>query len=208
LNDLYELRNLVFVSLEYDKIINVNLFESTRLYNIHFSLLPKYKGMYTSTIPILNGESHSGVTLHEIDNGIDTGRIIDQISFPIQLKDVSRDLYHNYMKYGLELFEKNISHLINKRYNTRDQDNLNASYYSKKSLNYNCIEIDLCKTSFEIYNQIRAFIFPEYQLPEVKGLKICRVVLTKEKIRRSTFKMEKNEIIISGIDGFKIIGYI
>ena len=56
-------------------------FLNARLYNIHFSYLPAYKGMFTSALPIKNGEVDSGVTLHKIESGIDTGDIIDQIKF-------------------------------------------------------------------------------------------------------------------------------
>ena len=44
--------------------------------------------MYTSCLPILFNEKESGVTLHKIDRGIDTGDIIDQITFPILSSDV------------------------------------------------------------------------------------------------------------------------
>ena len=76
---------IFFISLEFDKIINTSLFKTTNLFNIHFSLLPRYKGMYTSILPILNGDKISGVTLHKIDRGIDTGDIIDKCSFRLIL---------------------------------------------------------------------------------------------------------------------------
>ena len=41
--------------------------------------------MYTSIWPIINGENYCGVTLHEIDSGIDTGDIIDQIKVKINI---------------------------------------------------------------------------------------------------------------------------
>ena len=75
LEDMYMRDDLIFISLEFDKIVNPDLFKDARLFNIHFSLLPSYKGMYTSAIPILNGEEMVGVTFHEIDKGIDTGNI-------------------------------------------------------------------------------------------------------------------------------------
>ncbi|MDP4206940.1 MAG: hypothetical protein Q8859_13210, partial [Bacteroidota bacterium] len=46
LEDIYNIPELIFFSLEFNKIINPNLFTSKKLFNIHFSLLPKYKGMY------------------------------------------------------------------------------------------------------------------------------------------------------------------
>ncbi|MCU7960856.1 MAG: hypothetical protein KZQ58_12860 [gamma proteobacterium symbiont of Bathyaustriella thionipta] len=80
LSNLYDIEDLIFISLEFDQIIDPGQFRTSQLYNIHFSKLPAYKGMYTSAWPILNGELESGVTLHRIDHGIDTGDIIDQHS--------------------------------------------------------------------------------------------------------------------------------
>jgi methionyl-tRNA formyltransferase len=53
LEEMYSITNLVFLSLEFDRIIIPNNFNSNKLFNIHFSLLPAYKGMYTSVTPIL-----------------------------------------------------------------------------------------------------------------------------------------------------------
>ena len=64
-------------------ILNIDKFFSKELFNFHFSLLPKYRGCHTNFFQIYNGEKISGVTLHKIDNGIDTGPIIDQLKFSI-----------------------------------------------------------------------------------------------------------------------------
>ena len=48
LNDLYKIKDLFFFSIEYEKIIDVNKFKSKNLFNIHFSLLPKYRGCHTN----------------------------------------------------------------------------------------------------------------------------------------------------------------
>ena len=67
LADLYEYKRLVFLSLEFDKIIRPERFKSTKLFNIHFSFLPKYRGMYTSIWPILNNEKETAcdTALHQ-----------------------------------------------------------------------------------------------------------------------------------------------
>ena len=49
LENLYHIKNLLFLSLEYSKIVKTTKFLTKKLFNIHFSLLPKYKGMYTIT---------------------------------------------------------------------------------------------------------------------------------------------------------------
>ena len=93
LQDIYEMEELLFLSLEFDRIIKPEKFKSTELYNIHFSMLPKYKGMFTSVLPILNNEEHTGVTLHKIRDGIDTGEIIEQQKVVIEPDDTAFNLY-------------------------------------------------------------------------------------------------------------------
>jgi methionyl-tRNA formyltransferase len=83
INEICKIKNLYFFSLEYEKIIDTKKFYSKKLYNIHFSLLPKYRGCHTNFFQIFNGEKFSGVTLHQINNGIDTGDIISQHRFKI-----------------------------------------------------------------------------------------------------------------------------
>jgi len=174
LEDIYEIPDLLFLSLEYDKIINPSLFSSSRLYNIHFSLLPAYKGMYTSIMPILNNEKISGVTLHKIDAGIDTGDVLDQISFTISESDNGRNLYDKYLLNAFLLFQKNIDSLLLGEIKAGPQSSKGASYYSKKTIDFKNIIIDTKKTAEEIFNQIRAFAFRDYQLPQIGNYKIWR----------------------------------
>ena len=103
LEEAYEIKDLIFLSLEFDQIINPKLFNSNRLYNIHFSYLPSYKGVYTSAHTILNNEISTGVTFHKIDEGIDTGDIIFQKKIKILNTDNSRDLYSKYIFAGTKL---------------------------------------------------------------------------------------------------------
>ena len=112
LEDIYDIEDSVFLSLEYDSIVDVKKFKTKRLYNIHYSMLPYYKGMYTSAIPLLNGESSSGVTLHCLDAGIDTGNIIAHKKFKIEKDDTCRDLYFKYTTNAMELLKDNIEMLI------------------------------------------------------------------------------------------------
>ncbi len=208
LEDIYVLNDLLFISLEFDKILKTARFKSHRLFNIHFSKLPAYKGMYTSAHPLLNGEKETGVTLHRIDDGIDTGEVIDQISFEIFLNDTCRDVYLKYIDYGFELFKRNIDSLISDNVKSVRQFNVNSTYYSKNSINYNNLVIDFNKTAFEIHNQLRAFIFEEYQLPVVKGNLIVKSILTERLSEKPcSFEDRGCFIEISGIDRYIVEAY-
>jgi methionyl-tRNA formyltransferase len=158
-----------FISLEFDQIIRPERFKTDKLFNIHFSLLPKYKGMYTSIWPILHGDIESGTTLHLIDAGIDTGDIVDQDTFVLTENDCSKDLYLKLIDSGIRIFKKNIRHILLGSYKKISQKFQYSSYFSKESICFSDIRIDLNKTAWEIGRQIRAFSFRDYQLPKVHG---------------------------------------
>lgn len=174
LQELYNLKDLYFFSLEFDKIIDIHKFKTDRIFNIHFSLLPKYKGMYTSIFPILNLDEETGVTLHEIDNGIDTGDIIDQIKFDIG-DMTSLDVYNTYIEKGTELFERNISKLLAGNYLKTQQSHKNSTYNSKTSIKFGETQIPLKQTAFEIVQWVKAFSFRPYQMAKYKSYSISHV---------------------------------
>ena len=181
IEDAYKLDNLIFISLHYDKIIKTQKFKTKKLYNIHFSLLPKYKGMHTTAWPIINGEKFTGVTLHKIDNGIDTGDIIYQIKFKIKSNDNAERVFLNYIKNGIILFKKCFNKLLKNKYKSKKQEINNSSYYSKSSINFKNFKIDLNKTAFEVHNELRAYTFKHYQLPIVNQKEIISSKILKSK---------------------------
>ncbi|MCZ2100765.1 MAG: hypothetical protein LC107_04410 [Chitinophagales bacterium] len=184
LDDIYTIHNLIFLSLEFDKIIKTELFSTKELYNIHFSYLPMYKGMYTSAWPILNRENFSGVTLHKIDNGIDTGEIIQRRKIELTSSTTAQELYLQYIHQGTKLVSDHLDDIIFNRCKSTPQEAENASYYSKQSINYVDIKINLNKTANEIRSQIYGFTFPYYQLPKVLGQKVYK----SEILRSRSFK--------------------
>lgn len=181
LAEIEGVEGLVFLSVEFDRLIRPSRFATSRLYNVHFSALPAYKGMYTSSWPLLNGETESGVTLHEIDSGIDTGPIIDQIRFPIEAEDTARDLYHKYLVHGTALACRWLPALLETTVRGTPQRAHGASYYDRGSIDYGHVTINLRKTADEVRNQVRAFSFQEYQLPVIMGRRIVRAEICENR---------------------------
>ena len=83
------------------------------------------------------------------------------------------------------------------------QNPMEASFCSIKSIDYSNLKLDLRRTAVEVYNQWRAFYFPEYQIPEIHGRKILGAQITD---KRSTQKMgtivseSEHEFSIATID--------
>jgi methionyl-tRNA formyltransferase len=174
LDDVYDIPNMLFLSLEYDRIVNPELFKSDFLYNIHFSLLPAYKGMYTSVLPILHGADKSGVTLHRIDRGIDTGDIVDQTEFDIGYR-TSYEMYETYNALGCDLLDRWIDRLLAGSVHATRQPIEKSTYYSKSTLDFSDREIDFRSTACQLSAFVRAMRFRPYQLSECLGRSVSHV---------------------------------
>ena len=184
LNDLYKIKNLYFFSLEYEEILKVKKFISKNLFNFHFSLLPKYRGCHTNYYQILNGEKKTGVTLHEIDKGIDTGKIIDALSFKIHINTTAYQNYLNLLDKSVILFKKNINKILNNNFLSKKQNLKKGSYYSRKSVNYEkLINFHKLTHNLKTHNRIRSLIFHPFQLPIYNDKKIIKSIFKNKKIK-------------------------
>ena len=68
--------------------------------NVHGSLLPKYRGAAPIQWAVLNGETETGVTIMQMDEGMDTGDILLPVSLPIEEDDTSGTLFVKLSKLG------------------------------------------------------------------------------------------------------------
>lgn len=203
IEEVYYIEDLIFISLEFDQLINTLNFKTKKIFNIHFSLLPEYKGMYTSALPILHGKEYSGVSFHEIDNGIDTGNLISQVKFSIDDSDTARTLYYKYLEQGTDLVKKNLKSIIDGTYKSKTQEASKASYFSKSSIDYSNLEIKFNQTAYQVLSQVRAFTFREYQMPFARGFSFCKASILDScsRLKAGTVLDENfSEIVFSTID--------
>lgn len=203
LEEIYEWDDLIFLSTEFDRIIRPSKFKSNELYNIHFSLLPKYKGCHTAAMPILNGEELTGVTLHLMDSGIDTGDIVEQRKLLIEPNDTCRSLYLKLIGLGTKTVIENIDRIIAKDYNTYSQSYDNSTYFPRTDIDYANIKIDYNRTAKQIDRQIRAFSFRDFQMPYYEGTPVFYTEITNDKSveKPGTFICENDNLIrIATID--------
>lgn len=179
--------DLLFLSVEFDKLVRPSRFrDEATLVNIHFSRLPAYKGMYTSCLPILCDETRTGCTLHLIDTGIDTGDIIDQVDIPIAQTETAKTLYRKYRQAGADLIARNLLTMISGRIDASPQPVDGSTYFSKSSIDYGNLTIDLRQTANMIRRQIAAFHHRSYQLPSVFGFKMAKALpLNRRSVARA-----------------------
>jgi methionyl-tRNA formyltransferase len=97
--------------------------------NVHPSLLPKYRGADPIFWVILNGERGTGVTVHFMDAGLDSGPILGQRSFEIPGSMGSIDLTHVLTNMAIELLLETLNRLEAGRVTPLAQCEQAASYY-------------------------------------------------------------------------------
>jgi len=155
--------------------------------NIHFAPLPKYRGFYPQMHAIINGEKTHGVTMHFMDEDIDSGDVIIQKSVPISGTDTGKDLYFRCVDVGLEIFKEGLYYLLmGKRLPRHPQDNSQATYYKKEIPNNR--EIDWSCDAERIYNFIRALTFEPFEPPFFYIGTKRMVVIEEERLPKSDWK--------------------
>jgi methionyl-tRNA formyltransferase len=152
----------IFVSMSFNQILKPKIIASAPLgfINCHAGALPFYRGRNVLNWSLINGEKQFGVTVHYIDEGIDTGDIILQRFSPIlDSDDYSSLLKKAYYLCADTLFDSLI--LIEKGESKRiEQESIHpvGFYCSRRS--YGDEYIDWSWTSERIHNFIRAINIP------------------------------------------------
>jgi len=156
--------------------------------NIHPSLLPKYRGRYSTLRSILNGDKKTGVTAHFIDEKIDMGKIIMQKKISIPLNFTGKDLYDRFEREGILLFRRIVNMFKkNKKittYRLRNRKGRNFRYFKKELPNNG--EINWNWSGKKIKNFIRAFSFEPFYPPFFYiGKK--KMLVVEEKLLKKNF---------------------
>jgi methionyl-tRNA formyltransferase len=79
--------------------------------NLHYSLLPKYRGVYPVNWAIIRGERRTGVTFHLVGRRIDDGPVLCQADLPIQAEDTARTLQLRLDDLAVRMFEQMLGQL-------------------------------------------------------------------------------------------------
>jgi methionyl-tRNA formyltransferase len=133
-------------------------FPSKLIFNIHGSLLPKYRGRTPHVWSIINGEEEAGITAHIIDEGCDTGDILHQIRITIDSNDTGATILEKYNQHYLPLIDKILLDFQNNKLSPRKQNELDASYFGKRTPESG--QIDWSWDTNRIRNWVRAQALP------------------------------------------------
>ncbi len=191
---LKEIEPELVVVVAYGKILPDECLEYPRYgcINVHASILPKYRGASPIHYAVLNGDAETGVTVQQMDSGIDTGDILNIIKCPIGENDTTERMYEVLAPLGAKALMQTISLIENNSLEPVKQDESQASKVGLLSKDMS--PVDWTKSAWEIHNKIRGL----YSWPGAsttlngKTLKLHSSVLSDKKSNN-----KPGEVIVS-----------
>jgi methionyl-tRNA formyltransferase len=180
------------IVVAYGKIIPEELINIPRFgtINIHYSLLPKYRGATPVEAAILNGEIETGVCIQHMRYKLDSGPIIKMEKVAIDSADTAEELRNKLNTIGKKLLVESIEELISGNAKMIEQDETQATFCKK--IKKEDGEINLDDNETINYNKFRAYNkWPRtYFFVEKHGQRI-RVIITKAKTENNAFVIER-----------------
>jgi methionyl-tRNA formyltransferase len=148
------------LSISYNQILRRPLLDCARLgfVNFHAGKLPYYRGRNIISWAIINGELEIGLTAHFVDEGIDTGDILLQRTFPISWTDTYGDVLGRIVE-NFPAFVVDALNALGEGKTAREpQSHIQGTYFSGREDGDEWL--DWSDTSFNLYNKIRAITRP------------------------------------------------
>ena len=155
--DLAALRPDLMLVVAYGLILPQAVLDIPRLgcINSHASLLPRWRGAAPIQRAIQAGDRQSGVTLMQMEAGLDTGQMLCKVSTPISDDDNAGTLHDRLAELGARAMADSIAALANGTLKGETQDDRLATYAHKLSKDE--ARLDWQKPAIELDRQIRAF---------------------------------------------------
>lgn len=198
----------VIISINYLFLIEEDIINHSNIitFNIHGSLLPKYRGRTPHVWAIINGETKTGITAHIIDAGCDTGKIIRQIEIPIEENDTGAKILEKYAKKYYPLIKKVLSDIIEDNIELKDQIESDATYFGKRSPEDGAINWSWSKESIRNWVRAQAYPYPgAFTFYNGQKIVIDKVSISKmeiiENIPNGTIVQENPIILVKVSNG-------
>lgn len=175
-------------------------------FNLHASLLPKYRGAAPINWAVINGETETGVTTFFLKHEIDTGDILRQERIPIKPDDNVGDVHDRLMMLGADLTVDTVEHIIAGTLKPIPQDQLlnGAEPTPAPKIFRETCHIDWNKPAASIHNLVRGLSPYPAAWTEIEG-NVVKIFRTRLSERRSevvpgTVVVEGRRLFLAAID--------
>jgi methionyl-tRNA formyltransferase len=192
-------------SFYFREMIQARFLELPRLgaFNLHGSLLPKYRGRAPINWVLVKGETETGITLHAMTPKPDEGVIVAQARLPIAWDETALSLTDKAAMAGRELVRSAVPHLVDGTNPRIDQKTLGPSTYfgGRKPADS---RLDFTMTAAEAFNQIRAVAdpWPNAFLETAAGtIKVAWALPSAEPCPCGRFRATREGVLLGFADG-------
>ena len=120
----------LFVVAAFGQILSKEILDMPKYgcVNIHASLLPKYRGAAPIQWAVLDGEKETGVTIMQMNEGLDTGDMLTKVIVPIEDNDTGESLFNKLAEAGAKLLVETIPQIEAGTLNPEPQDDSRSTY--------------------------------------------------------------------------------
>ncbi len=170
-------------------------------FNLHGSLLPKYRGAAPIQWAVINGDKVTGLTTFKLAEKVDTGNIYLTREVAIEDEDNFGTLYEKMASVGTGLVLETVELIRSGEYELKPQDDALASP-APKITRETCM-IDFTNDAVSIHNLVRG-LSPHpgaFFVHDGKQYKIYKTALSDEKLAPGAFKTTKHQIFAGTGDG-------
>ena len=122
-------------------------------FNLHGSLLPKYRGAAPINRAIMNGETETGITTFFLKHEIDTGDMIEQRSTPISDDDNVGTVHDRLMEMGADMVVSTVNSILDGSLSTRPQPE--GEFIAAPKIFKEACGIDWTRDAVTVHNQVR-----------------------------------------------------
>jgi methionyl-tRNA formyltransferase len=146
-----------FIVAAYGQILSQAMLDVPRIggINLHGSILPQYRGAAPIQRAIMNGDKETGITLMQMDKGMDTGDIIKIAKTPIEPNETYGELQERLSHLAAKLLVENLEELLSGNYPRTPQDPEKATHAAKIDRNTDA-QIVITNPAQQEYNRFRA----------------------------------------------------
>ncbi|WMS94532.1 methionyl-tRNA formyltransferase [Pseudoalteromonas sp. HL-AS2] len=157
LNELTSLNADIMIVVAYGLILPKAILDAPRLgcLNVHGSILPRWRGAAPIQRAIWAGDEQTGVTIMQMNEGLDTGDMLHISRCPISATETSASLYTKLADLGPGALIDTINNLANGKITPEPQNDAAANY--AKKLSKDEANIDWSMSAAQIERNIRAF---------------------------------------------------
>ena len=150
----------VIFSFYYRSLIPMSILDLAPLgaFNMHGSLLPRYRGRACVNWAVLNGETETGVTLHHMTARADRGNIVDQMAVPIGPEDTAHDVFLKLIPAAGTVLARSLDAILAGNAPGTPQDESKATLFGRRRPADGLM--DWTKSARELYNLVRAVAWP------------------------------------------------